>query len=123
MHWKEIEIFKGIDLNDSFVLSWNQVGNELTFELEVSIWPESKHYESPKKGEYTCYKPASLLFKDIKEIKGLLQMNEVAAQSDLTGEKDYGNIEHLEKNKEGYTVDGEFGSIQITGGIISFEIK
>jgi len=123
MNWQEIKIFKGIDLNDSFVLSWNQMGNELSFELEASIWPESKHYESPKKEEYTCYKPAYLLFKNVKEIKGLRQMNEVPAQSDLTGEKDYGNIDHLEENKEGFAVEGEFGSVLITGGEMSFEIK
>ena len=50
-----MEIFKGIDLNDSFVLSWYQGTNELTFELEASIWPESTYYEKPKPNEHTCY--------------------------------------------------------------------
>ena len=49
MNWEELEIFKGIDLNDSFVLSWRKEPNEVIFELEASIWPESEYYEEPKK--------------------------------------------------------------------------
>jgi hypothetical protein len=53
MEWPQIEIFKGIDLNDSFVLNWNHEDDHLSFELEASIWPESDYYTTPKQGEYT----------------------------------------------------------------------
>ncbi|VAW53567.1 hypothetical protein MNBD_GAMMA07-1122, partial [hydrothermal vent metagenome] len=32
-----MEIFKGIDLNDSFVLSWSKESNDIAFKLECSI--------------------------------------------------------------------------------------
>ncbi len=118
-----MEIFKGIDLNDSFVLSWHQGENELTFGLEASIWPESRYYEKPKPNEYTCYKPAILLFKNFKELNGLLELNQVKVVTDASGEKDYGNIDNLEENNNGFLVEGDFGSVSITGGEISFEIK
>ena len=123
MNWEVMEIFKGIDLNDSFVLSWRQGTHELTFELEASIWPESKYYEKPRIDEYTCYKSAELSFKNIKELSGLLEMNQVKAATDDSGEKDYGNIDNLEENSEGFLVEGDFGSVSIVGGEISFEIK
>ena len=118
-----MEMFKGIDLNDSFVLSWQRGTNEITFELEASIWPESKYYEKPKTNEHTCYKPAILSFKNIKELNGLLEINQVKPATDAEGEKDYGNIDNLEKNNKGFLAEGEFGSVLIIGGEISFEIK
>ena len=62
MNWDKMEMFKGIDLNDTFILSWRRNGSELRFDVEASIWPESKYYEAPKPDEYTCYKPAILTF-------------------------------------------------------------
>ncbi len=118
-----MEIFKGIDLNDSFVLSWSRSENELTFEVEASIWPESKHYEKPKNNEFTCYKPARLSFKNTKEINGLLEMSEVTPSTDASGEQDYGNIDALQENSEGYLIEGDFGVVSIIGGEIGFEIK
>ena len=123
MNWKEMEIFKGIDLNDTFVLSWNSAGNELNFALEASIWPESEFYEKPKKEEYTCYKPARLRFKNIKNIHGLLSMDEAVPSTDASGEKDYGNIESLVKTDDGFSLEGDFGSVTISCGEMSFEIK
>ena len=105
-----MEIFKGIDLNDSFVLSWSNKGNELVFHVEVSIWPESKFYESPKKDEYTCYKPAVLTFKNFNEINGLLEMGQVKPSIDPDGEKDYGNIDALQKNSDGCLIEPGFKS-------------
>ena len=123
MNWEEMEIFKGIDLNDSFVLSWAHKPNEVVFDLEASIWPESKYYEKPLKDEYTCYKHARLSIINIKEIKGLKEMSQVLPATDATGEKDYGNIDTLKKSKDGYYLEGEFGSVSIVGGEIHFEIK
>ena len=118
-----MEIFKGIDLNDSFVLSWSRGTIELAFEVEASIWPESEYYENPNNDEYTCYKPARLLFKNVKEVNGLLEMGQVTPSSDATGEKDYGNVNVLRDNSEGFVIEGDFGSVSIVGGEMYFKIK
>ena len=118
-----MEIFKGIDLNDSFVLSWRSEGNELSFDVEASIWPESRYFESPKTDEYTCYKLAVLTFKNVKGIKGLLEMSQVKPSVDPNGEKDYGNIDALQENNDGFLLEGDFGSVSIIGGEINFEIN
>jgi len=68
MDWTQIELFKGIDLNDSFILSWVHEDDQLTFDLEASIWPESKYYTTPKEDEYTCYRKATLSFKGFDSI-------------------------------------------------------
>jgi len=118
-----MKIFEGIDLTDSFVLSWRQSPTEILFNLEASIWPQSEYYEEPIDDEITCYKPATLIFKNVDEVSGLLEMSEVRPFSDASGEKDYGNIDSLEQINNGYRVVGEFGSVLINGGSVLFEIS
>ncbi|AUD77728.1 hypothetical protein CW740_00145 [Kangiella profundi] len=85
MNWTELEIFKGIDLNDSFVLGCSQSEGRLSFDLEASIWPESKFYTEPKKNEYTCYKKAFLSFVGVDSIQGLKPIEAVASSTDPDG--------------------------------------
>ena len=114
--------FEGIDLNDSFVLSWEQIGNHIIFNLEASIWPESKHYSMPKPDEYTCYKPARLVFGGVSDVSGLSAMENTRSTFDPDNEVDYGNIDDLVKTSEGFLVYGDFGEVVITGGSMRFEI-
>ena len=117
-----MELFKGIDLNNSFVLKWELKKSCLAFEIEASVWPESKYYSEPKENEYTCYRASILSIRDIESVEGLKSMESVRAAIDLNGTKDYGNIDVLEHNKDGYLIVGEFGSVKVSGGELCFEI-
>jgi hypothetical protein len=122
MDWRQLEEFKGIDLNDSFVLGWKQSLNELSFELKASIWPESIFYEAPKANEYTCYRKATLSFSEIKSVVGLTSIESARYSTDPDGSIDYGNIDSLDITENGFNVVGDFGEVIITGGVFSFEI-
>ena len=122
MMWQEMACFTGIDLHDSFVLSWNTKNNSIVLELEVSIWPGSSHYDAPKKNEYTCYKRGALRFNGASKIQGLKDCKEVTPSQDPDGSKDYGNIEHLSQTLTGYELRGEFGNVIITGSELNFEV-
>ena len=122
MEWPQIEIFKGIDLNDSFVLNWRHENDHLSFELEASIWPESEYYMAPKQGEHTCYRKATLEFKGVKNISGLKPKESVQSSTDPDGTVDYGNIDDLKAVDGSFLVVGEFGSVTIEGGELRFEI-
>ena len=37
MDWRSLDLFEGIDLNDSFVLDWHHNDDQLIFEVEASI--------------------------------------------------------------------------------------
>ena len=117
-----MEMFKGIDLNDSFVLNWELKKSCLRFEIEASVWPVSEFYSEPKENEYTCYRASILLIKNIETVEGLKSMGSVRATTGLDGTKDYGNIDVLETNKDGYFIEGEFGSVKVFGGELCFEI-
>lgn len=118
----QIEIFKGIDLNNSFVLNWSHTSDHLFFELEVSIWPESEYYTAPNKNEYTCYRKAILEFLGVKTISGLKAKEAVKSTTDPDGSIDYGNIDYLKSVDGSFLVGGDFGSVTIQGGELRFEI-
>ena len=122
MDWTELKLFKGIDLNDSFVLNWTHIDDQLTFELEASVWPESLYYSTPKANEYTCYRKAVLKFANTQKISGLNSMDSVQSTTDLDGSKDYGNIDTLCQTESGFNLSGDFGSVTIQGGELSFEV-
>jgi len=121
MNYTELEIFKGIDLTDSFVLYWELKNNCLSFDLEASVWPESRYYSKPKKGEFTCYKKVRLDFLNLESIHGLKEMEQVKPSTDASGETDYGNIDALTIEDDDYFLEGDFGEVTIKGGEIRFE--
>ena len=123
MNWTEISLFKGIDLNDSFVLGWSLEPGRLVFELEASIWPESDYYIAPKSDEYTCYRKATLEFVGINEVHGLLPLESVCFAKEPDGSIDYGNIDVLVKLESTYQVFGDFAEVEIIGGELRFAVN
>lgn len=117
-----MEVFNGIDLNDSFVLDWSYENNRLCFELEASIWPASKYYVEPKLNEYTCYRKAKLQFVNTVSITGLKPKSAVISSTEPDGSIDYGNIDTLQVVDGGFELTGDFGHIKISGGELRFEI-
>lgn len=122
MDWTELEQFRGIDLTDSFILGWRLEGQRVIFELEASIWPESEYYMPPKPGEYTCYRRATLAFKNVIECIGLPSMESAPKSADAAGKIDFGNIDSLQILDDGFSVSGDFGTANIKGGDLGFEI-
>lgn len=120
--WRELKVFEGIDLNDSFILDWQSSEGRLLFSIEASIWPYSQHYEKPKENEYTCYKRAQLSFTNCKSVNGLKEVAHASSSTDLNGTVDYGNIETLTKTDTGFHLSGEFGNVQIQGGQLDLTI-
>lgn len=112
----------GIDLQDSCVLSWSVENGRLTFRVEASIWPDSPHYQPPLADEYTCYKPATLVFYGFDSIEGLKHMGDVRFSVDADGSRDYGNIDVLEAQGNSYRVVGDFGDVTVSGGLMKFTV-
>ena len=112
INYDEIEEFKGIDLQDSFVLGWKVEDGDIVFQLEFSLWEDHPEYEKPKPGEYTCYKKGSLIFKSVTNLVGLKLLEDIRPSIDLDGSKDYGEIESLFFEKSGLVhISGEFGVV------------
>lgn len=116
-------LFRGIDLNDSFVLGWKQEPAQVVFEIEASVWPESQFYRTPKPDEYTCYRKAKLMFQGCSSILGLRSMSDTKSTVDPDGTKDYGNIDSLYQTGAVFRVYGDFGEVEIQGGSLTLEFS
>jgi len=103
----------GVMLEDCFVLSWAQELDRLVFHLMASLHPGHPMHESPKPGEWACYKEATLSFEGVKAVEGLLAMPETRSTSDPDGTKDYGNIDVLLAIADGYKIAGDFGQVTV----------
>jgi len=104
----------GIQLEDSFVLSWGMDGDSLVFVVELSLWPEHPQYQAPQIDEWTCYQKGKLIFDNVTSLQGLLPIDNVSPSIDANGELDYGNINVLEEvNKGEFKIYGDFGEVQV----------
>ncbi|PKH34582.1 hypothetical protein [Shewanella sp. ALD9] len=117
-----MDIFKGIDFNDSFVLGWSSNATEITFKIEASIWPDSPHYLNPKPDEYTCYRKCEIQFTDFTSYSGLSEQSSVNPSIDINGSIDYGNIDSLIITNQGFKVVGEFGNLEVINGKVQLKI-
>ena len=117
-----MDIFKGLDLNDSFVLGWSSTETDITIKIEASLWPESSLYLKPKFDEYTCYRSCEIKFSGFSSFTGLIDQNNVKPVKDIDGTLDYGNIDSLVRVNQGFKVFGEFGNVEILDGKVQFKL-
>ncbi|BDY05602.1 hypothetical protein [Ferrimonas sp. YFM] len=123
MDWREMKMFSGIDLNDSFVMSWNLSASELLIELEASIWPDSELYLAPKSNEYTCYRRITVVFIGFTEVRGLIDIAIIEGTVDPDGTTDYCNIDTFLKVPSGFLLSGSFGNVEVVGGHVQLEVN
>ena len=117
-----MEIFKGIDFNDSFVLDWSASKTEIVFKIEASIWPDPPHYSKPELDEYTYYCKSEIRFTEFTSYFGIADKSSVKPTRDIDGTFDYGNIDCLLITNQGFKVIGEFGVVEIMGGKVQFKV-
>ena len=117
-----MEVFKGIDFNDSFVLGWYSNETTIVIKLEASLWPDSPHYLQPKPDEYTCYRKCELQFTNFISYSGLSEQSTIKPIRDLDGSLDYGNINTFIKTNDGFQVIGEFGNLNIINGKVQLKL-
>ncbi len=91
--WKELPLFDGIHLEDSWILSWSKTEEGLAFQVEFSLWPNSPFYETPKANQWTCYKIGKIVFPNLISVDGLKDMEKVKPNIGPDGEKDYGSFD------------------------------
>ena len=109
-------MFEYVDLADSWILGWRFNGEQkqLVFDVEASLWKGHKFYTMPLPNEFTCYKPARLIFDDVTSIKGLPEIENVKPNIDLDNSLDYGNIEGFRQDEDGtFKFEGDIGEVAI----------
>lgn len=114
MNYSEILSLSNFYLEDSYVLSIDEVARSLIFELEAVLTKNHPQYEEPKNGEQYCYRKVLLRFFSADSIEWLDRS--FIGFIDSTGDLDYGNIDSFVSDDGAYILSGDWGRVIIRGG-------
>jgi len=110
-------------LEDSWVLGWRLESDRLVFAIEASLWPGHGSYESPKPGEWTCYKRGRLVFEGVRDVQGLLDLNGLSPHTDPDGTQDFGSIDLLALTEGGFRIIGKFGDVLVQASSVRLDLE
>ncbi|HEX5056817.1 MAG TPA: hypothetical protein VFX02_10000 [Gammaproteobacteria bacterium] len=112
--WTAIRAFDGLDLTESFVLSWNRDQNALRFDVDFVLTEEHPAFRPPSAEEWACFRRGILEFPNARSVKGLPKMSEVRPAVDATVENDYGHFDSfIESSPKRFEVTGDFGTFLV----------
>lgn len=119
-----IAAFDNILLGDTFVLSWSQTADSLTFNVLASLLQSHPDASPPLPGDWACYRSAQIRFSGVSSIDGLLPQQSVHATRDPDDSQDYGCIERLSLVRPGeYRICGEFGEVTVVASNVSLVLE
>ena len=109
--WKKLREFSGVDITQSFALSWHVESTALMVDLDLFLNKEHPFYEEPRPAEKACFRPAFLEFPDCTRA---CESGEVGESSVADAVKSFGagKISGFRRTGDGqYEIRGEFGTI------------
>jgi hypothetical protein len=111
--WRVLREFVAVDLERSFVLSWELESGTLLIDIDLHLLPAHPFYEEPRPAEKVCIRPAVIEFPFCDEI-GVVGR---PAQSDVgnaASKISLGAIKGFRRLDDGnYEMEGEFGLVRI----------
>ena len=111
--WRKLREFAGIDLYQSYVLSWHFEAENLRVDVDLFLMPGHPFYEEPRPAEKVCIRPAIIEFP----ICNSIQTHEAADMSNIADAVEslgHGMIEGLRRLADGrYEIRGEFGVVTV----------
>ncbi len=109
-------VFAGIDLPDSYILSWQRGDEGVSFEMLFVLTIDHPLYKHPKEDEWACYRSGRLTFQNVTKCTGLPDMKLVIPATDAEGYKDYGCMDTFIETSAGkYELSGDFGVATVHG--------
>lgn len=121
--WTELREFAAVDLEQSFVLSWNLESTTLTLDLDLFLCPEHPFYEKPRPSEQACYRAALLEFPACMQVHVAGTMAH-RPLSEAIQSLDSGPFSGMMRAGDGrYQLHGKFGAVEIRSGRPLLRIK
>lgn len=111
--WRRLREFADVDLERSFVLSWQFDAATLLVDIDLLLLPEHPFYETPRPAEKLCIRPALIEFPFCVAVRpaGVEADSDAAASiAGLGG----GAITGLRLITDGkYEISGDFGIVHV----------
>jgi hypothetical protein len=110
--WRKLREFAGIDLTQSFVLSWQVEAETLAIDIDLHLEPEHPFYEKPRPAEKVCIRPAVLEFPYFGGVSSV--SGDVVKPIEIVDKIGHGTINDLAVFDDGrYEIRGGFGTVSI----------
>jgi hypothetical protein len=109
--YQEIPSLAAILLEESYVLDIEAHPTTVEFSVDFVLAPEHPEYCPPGSDESHCYRRGRLRFSGVTRC---LWSNQGAPPArDATGEVDYGNVDSFEWDRAGYSLEGDWGRMEL----------
>ena len=109
--WHKLREFADVDLERSFVLSWNYEAGALLVDIDLLLLPDHPFYEKPRPAEKVCIRPALIEFPFCQAVTTGKGDDDIAA---IVASLENGAITGLRLLADGYyEISGVFGSVEI----------
>jgi hypothetical protein len=121
--WQMLREFAAVDLEQSFVLSWDIESGALLVDIDLHLLPAHPFYEKPRPAEKVCIRPAVIEFPicDKIEVAGNSEQADIQTAAREIG---LGAIKGLRRLESGhYEIDGIFGLVKIDAERLILRIK
>lgn len=122
INYFDLECFKGLFLEDSFVLQILEMPELISFQVEFVLTEDHPEYKEPLGNEMYCYRLGEISFKEPKQIIWKLK-NPKAVSIDANGENDLGNIDLFFKSGHDYSLQGDWGCVIINCGNLEVKLQ
>lgn len=111
--WRQFREFSAVDLEQSFVLSWQVDSASLLIDIDVLLIPEHPFYERPRASEKSCIRPAIIEFPCCSALSiGDSAPGSIAEIAEGIG---HGAIKGLQRLVDGrFEIQGDFGTVLVS---------
>ena len=111
--WRKLREFTDVDLERSFVLSWQFEAGTLFVDIDLMLLPEHAFYEPPRPAEKMCIRPALVEFPYCVAVRPAGIETDGDVRNTIAG-LDSGAITGLRLISDGnYEISGDFGIVHI----------
>ena len=111
--WRQLREFAGIDLTQSFILSWSVEGDTLCVDVDLFLESEHPFFEKPRPNEKVCIRPAVIEFPFCVAIESNIP-GASGSLADAVAVLGLGRIGELRRFHDGpFEISGEFGKVRI----------
>lgn len=111
--WRQLREFNAVDLERSFVLSWDLESETLTIDIDLFLTAEHPFYEKPRPAEKICIRPAVIEFP----LCDAIEVDDAPAgttPADVAAAIGHGAISGFRRLADGrFEIEGAFGVVLI----------
>ena len=104
--------FEYVYLEDSYVLDIRVADTTVQLDVDAVLLEEHPQYVNPGPNEQYCFARGRITFPSATSVKWIDHRRPIA---DASGDVDFGNIDRFCLEDDHYRLDGDWGSLDITG--------